>query len=41
MPWRAKNSPKSMEHLPAAVREKAIEIDNAKEWAQHHVGYTR
>jgi uncharacterized protein YdaT len=29
MPWTTKRYPRSMEHLPAPVREKAIEIANA------------
>ena len=29
MPWTANRYPKSMEHLPPAVRKKAIEIANA------------
>jgi uncharacterized protein YdaT len=29
MPWNAARYPKSMQHLPDAVRDKAIEIANA------------
>lgn len=29
MPWTSDRYPKSMQHLPAAVRAKAIEIANA------------